>query len=266
MTITEQMQQKDCFTETERMIIQFLLQNSKRLEGVTIQEIAKETYSSNASIIRLCRKLGYKGFREFKVAFVREQESSKFVVNQVDYSQPFQPQTSTLEIVNSMYSLYRESMDLMQSQLDIAELEKMVTYLLNAERIFLFGIGDAKVALRGLMSKLLKIGCFPILATENIEEGNISKYITSRDCALFVTYSGSYASYSYCAKILKKNRVPMLLLTANTNSEIYRYSTCRICVPDRESDNKIAVFYSQIVFEYLLNLIYSLMYRENKKK
>lgn len=265
MAILEQIQQLERFTDTERAIIQYFLEKGQGIDKMPIQEIAESTYSSNASIIRLCRKLGYKGFREFKVALIRELESKKFVVNHVDYSVPFQPQESTETIVNRIYSLHKESMDAMQSALDIKELDAMVQHLLRARRVFLFGISDVNITLRGFMNKLLKIGIFPILATENTEEGNICPHITKDDCALFVTYSGSHTSYLYCAKILKKNHVPILLLTANPESPIYTYSTCRICVPDLERKEHIAVFYSQQVFIYILNLLYALLYREIKR-
>lgn len=266
MTIAEQLQLTENFTETEKTVIAFLLQNGWKLEKMTVHEIAEATFSSNASILRLCKKLGYKKFHEFKMAFMREQESGKFVVNQVDYSLPFKPQASTMEVVNSIYSLYSGGIDLIQSQMSISDLERMVAYLLKSNRIFLFGIGDVKLTLKSFMNKLLKIGCFPILATENIEERHVSTFITSKDCALFVTYGGNYISYADCLRILRRNHVPVLLLTANPNCELYRYSTCRICIPDQEKTEKVATFYSQIVFEYLLNLLYSLVYLEVKKK
>lgn len=266
MAILEQLQQIDKFTDTEKQIIDFFLEKGQDMDRMPIHEVAEDTYSSNATVIRLCRKLGYKGFREFKIAFIRELESKKFVVSHVDYSVPFQPQESMETIVNRIYSLHKESMDAMQSALDIKELDKMVRYLLKAKRIFLFGISDVNITLRGFMNKLLKIGIYPVLATENTEEGNICPHITKEDCALFVTYSGSHPTYLYCAKILKRNRVPILLLTANSESTIYSYGTCRICVPDLEKKEHIAVFYSQQVFGYILNLIYALLYRETMRK
>ena len=57
-----------------------------------------------------------------------------------------------------------------------------------------------------------------------------------------------------------------MLLTANKNSPIYDYCDYKICIPDQEKKENIATFYSQLVFEYLLNLIYSLIYRELERK
>jgi len=264
MTVLEKIRQSENFTDTENAIIQFLLKSSGQIEKIKIQDIVNASYSSKTSVIRFCQKLGYEGFREFKAAYIRETEASKYVVNTVDYTRPFEPQASTAEIVNSIYSLYRESMELMQSQLDITELERMADGMFRANRIFLYGIGDVKTILQTFMNMLLKIGCFPILATDNGEEGHISTFITKEDCALFVTYSGNYARYQSCTKILKRNHVPILLLTANPKSALYKLSTCRICVPNQEDKDNIATFYSQHVFGYLLNLLYSLMFKKYK--
>ena len=269
MKIVEQMQRSELFTDSEQKIIKYFIEHLNSIEKISINELASNTFSSNATIIRLCKKLGYTGYREFKLAFIREIESDKYVVKNVDYSNPFQPEESTASIVNSIYSLYREGMDMMQSQLDVNTLDHIVKQMVKAKRIFLFGISDVNITLKGFINKLVKIGIFPVLATDNVEEGHICPSITKDDCALFVSYSGKHKSYQYCVKILKRNHVPIMLLTANKNSPIYDYCDYKICIPDQEKKENIATFYSQLVFEYLLNLIYSLIYRElerTKKK
>ena len=152
-------------------------------------------------------------------------------------------------------------MDQVQSQLNLSDLEKIVKCLMDSRRIYLFGLGDVKLTIRSFMNKLAKIGIFPVLATENGEELFICSHITHDDCALFITYGANHASYRSCIGQLVKNNVPILALTANPDSGLVRHSAYHICVPDMEKQDKIATFYSQLVFEYLLNLIYALIYQ-----
>lgn len=261
MVILEKLQKKERFTESECMIADYLLQNHQRLSEITIHQLSQAAYTSNATIIRMCRKLGYKGFREFRVALARELESGKYVISTVDYSYPFMPSETTETIVNSIYSLHKKSMDQVQSQLNLSDLEKIVKCLMDSRRIYLFGLGDVKLTIRSFMNKLAKIGIFPVLATENGEELFICSHITHDDCALFITYGANHASYRSCIGQLVKNNVPILALTANPDSGLVRHSAYHICVPDMEKQDKIATFYSQLVFEYLLNLIYALIYQ-----
>ena len=44
------------------------------LEELSINDLAKKTYTSNATIIRLCRKTGYSGYKALKVDLIKERE------------------------------------------------------------------------------------------------------------------------------------------------------------------------------------------------
>ena len=108
MSILEQMQEEGDFTDTEKNIIQYILSNPSSLKEGTIGNIAQNTYSSNATIVRLCKKLGFQGIRDFRQAFLVELESNKYIVNSVDYTVPFETKETTDSIINRMYSLYKE--------------------------------------------------------------------------------------------------------------------------------------------------------------
>ena len=59
MTIIERMQSNMDFTDTEENIIHYILENPYSLMDITIGELAKNTYSSNATIVRFCKKMGF---------------------------------------------------------------------------------------------------------------------------------------------------------------------------------------------------------------
>lgn len=140
MGILEQLEQQQNFTQTEQVIANYLLQHRESLSHITIRELAEATHSSNATLIRFCKTLGYAGFREFRVALVKELEASKYTVHTIDYTRPFCATEPTETVVNRIYSLYKTTMDQVQSQLDLAVLEQIANCLMAADRIFLFGI------------------------------------------------------------------------------------------------------------------------------
>ena len=120
MTILEQMRSEGDFTDTEKNIIQYILSDPSSLKEGTIGNIAQNTYSSNATIVRLCKKLGFQGIRDFRQALLVELESKKYIVNSVDYTVPFETKETTDSIINRMYSLYKEGIDLLQSTIAAA--------------------------------------------------------------------------------------------------------------------------------------------------
>lgn len=265
MSIFEDIQKKQNFSETENQILQYIFTNQSEMEKMTINALATRTYSSNASIIRICHKLGFSGYRDFKIAFVRELENKKLVTNTIDYSYPFQIEESTSVIIQNMYSLFKESMNRMHTELDVRVLEQMVNTIENSERIFMFGLGDTKMTIRSFINKLAKINLFPVLATENGEEDYICQSIDSKDCVIFITYTGEHRVFDRCASSLRCRGIKVLVMTSNQESYIAKNCDCCICVPNLEKKERIATFYSQMVFEYVLNLIFSLLYRDFAK-
>lgn len=267
MTILEQMQAEVDFTDTEKNIIQYILSNPSSLKEGTIGNIAQNTYSSNATIVRFCKKLGFQGIRDFRQAFLVELESNKYIVNSVDYTVPFETKETTDSIINRMYSLYKEGIDLLQSRIDPRQMERIVECLTRSDRIFIMGFGDAKIAAKEFINKMVKINYFPVLATDNREELHVFPHITQKDCVLFITYGGKHASFDKGMKVLKRNHVKTMIITANEKSQLARECMYHIYLPDCEKEKKIGTFYSQLAFQYILNLLYALIYRDftNKK-
>lgn len=52
--------QENKYTETEKEVIDYLMNHLDLLDELSISDLAKKTYTSNATIIRLCRKAGYR--------------------------------------------------------------------------------------------------------------------------------------------------------------------------------------------------------------
>lgn len=54
--------------KSDNEILSYCIRNNKKISGMKVQEVADELYTSPASVIRFCKKLGFSGFSEFKAA------------------------------------------------------------------------------------------------------------------------------------------------------------------------------------------------------
>lgn len=73
-------------TKTERRIADYMLQHSETLYFTTAKDLAMELGVSDTSVIRLCRSLGYKGYKELQQSMQGElsrvMEQGKYVIPQ----------------------------------------------------------------------------------------------------------------------------------------------------------------------------------------
>lgn len=197
--------------------------------------------------------------------YLREMESLKYVNNDIDFSFPFNSDEPTWQIINSLSSMYKESIDLINGELDIDELEKIVDLLDRSNRVFVYAIGDSRISAMGFTNKLIKIGKFFYIVTDNREEAAFSMGATENDVALFIAYSKHYL-YKDCLRILLHNHCPIITITSLSTGILYKYSNYHILVPQKESNEKIATFYSQLSFQYVLSIIYSLLYKKYQNR
>lgn len=67
MGLIQQMKKQENMTERERDICNYMLEHPERVETISSRELGHATFTSAASVTRLCQKLGQKGFPEFKL-------------------------------------------------------------------------------------------------------------------------------------------------------------------------------------------------------
>lgn len=260
MNVIEKMTLSEHFSPLEKEIIHYIFSHRDQILDMSINRLAQETYSSNASIIRLCQKLDLKGFKEFKIAFAKALEQRQQQIY-VDYNYPFHSLETPSELIRDIASLSVSSIEACCRELDPKAVFQAANLIEASHHVLLFASGDSMIRAQSFENKLIKIGKFLTPTYYHGELETYSLFASSRDCALFITYSATAPLYVRAARILKSKKVPILTVTANPDSTLARLSTCVIAFPNLEDQaNSIATFYSQIAIEYILNVIYSQIY------
>lgn len=59
-------------TSSEQIIYQYFKDNLHSIIYLSLSDICKELYVSNATVIRFCQKIGFKGFNELKFQLKNE--------------------------------------------------------------------------------------------------------------------------------------------------------------------------------------------------
>ncbi|SET53044.1 transcriptional regulator, RpiR family [Enterococcus malodoratus] len=252
--------QKD-LTNTEKRIADYILRNLTTIPAINVADLAKDTYTSHSSVIRLAKKMGYEGFRDFRVAVSEVAHSELYRSNPVDANFPFLQQDSTKEIAKKIADLTINTVQRTYAQLDDTVLDETANLLAKAERIFLFAQGDSQIRARSFQNKLVKINKFLIIADEYADEDWNAASLTSKDCAIFITYRARVPQYERMLKHFMNENISSILLTGNSRSNLIPLATQSLVFTQEEMDFlKVSTFSSQVAFEYILDTLFSLLY------
>ncbi|MGW9528398.1 MurR/RpiR family transcriptional regulator [Paenibacillus terrae] len=262
MKILTQLSDMHNFTPNEKSIASYILTHKERILHLTVQELAKVTYTSHSAINRLTHKLGLSGFKEFIIKLALEFQQNTQNISNVDPNYPFSLGESSLQVAKEIAELMKETIEKNFAFMDDDLLSQTAQLLDRAERIFIYALGDSQIRAKSFQNKLFKINKYVVIATELSEWAHHTVNLTPRDCAIFLTYHGKSPSYIKAAQHFRRENIPFITITATNQSELANLSTICIQVPNDEVKlAKIGTFSSQIAFDYVLNVIYSCIYK-----
>ena len=93
------------FTSTEKVIANYITTHREEILQMSIQKLARETYTSTSAIMRLCARMGLSGFKEFKIRYAQELSEPTDDTTEIDPNFPFSPNDSVGEIAAQLQKL-----------------------------------------------------------------------------------------------------------------------------------------------------------------
>lgn len=127
----------DTLSVKEKCIADYILENGSKVAKMTVAEIAAEADASQATVVRFCRSLGFKGLAEFKL-YLDNASLSK----EADYSD-LSTDESEMAIAQKTAVIYKGLIDETLAVLDSDSLKEAVKALDEASQIVMFGAGGS---------------------------------------------------------------------------------------------------------------------------
>lgn len=97
MTIFEQFEKLSLSTN-EQAVANYILQNSSSAVTMSIKELANAAFTSTTTIIRLCKKLGFHGYKEFKIQLSKDVSFEMVKEFPIDVNAPFSVEDTSVSI------------------------------------------------------------------------------------------------------------------------------------------------------------------------
>lgn len=260
MKINTLLQEKTNFSPNESVIAGYILSHKDQVLQMSIQKLAKATYTSTSSVMRLCNRLNLKGYKEFKIQYAQEL-SHPDTVQEIDPNFPFSRDDSTGQIASQLEHLTCQSLQDAREALSLSDMQKACQLIHAAKRTAIFGIGDAYLAGLTFQARMMRAGISFLTTPVYGEQHHLSQTLNDDDCGLLLSYSGMTQSTIACAEVLKQNHVPTVCITASAKSTLAKACTVSLILPAKETKyHRIASFFSGAAMNYYLDVMYSCLY------
>lgn len=158
MLLVDMLTKKDNFSKSEEIIADYILNLGENIKEYYARNIAKETYTSPATVLNLCKKVGQSGYQNFKNAYLEEIEYLNRQFGVINPNVPFDKGDTIYKVANKIGILYKETIDDTLSLLHHDLFQKAVQILIYSENIHIYSKGTALNIAESFKEKMMKIG------------------------------------------------------------------------------------------------------------
>ena len=141
----------------EARVGRVVLDNPALAASLTITELAHRAETSETTVVRFCRALGFRGYPELRLTLATEAgRAQRRDMRQV--GSDIGPGDDLAAVVQKISYADARAVEDTASQLHLPTLEAVVTALVNAGRVDIYGVGASAFVALDLQQKLHRIG------------------------------------------------------------------------------------------------------------
>ena len=220
-------------SSTERQIAQFILDNPDETTTLTIRELARRSFSSPSSVVRICRVIGFQGYKELRHALTLE--------------------LATLGVTHKNIQSLLDT----QRLLLLDELEQCVELIANARTVLLFGIGSSLCVAKDTYLKFLRLDKPCVVNEDSHSQLLQARNATAQDVGIVFSYSGQTMEMIQCIKEMKAGGAPVIAVTRYYPSEVAQLADHVLYVAANESLFRNGAMSSRLSQLNVMDILYT---------
>lgn len=243
------------FSPTEQEVAAHILANPQAVVDMSIHELAKYTFSSASTIVRLCHHTGYGGYKEFRKAVTYElaQREQTRRTEQKEIARS----DSLEELIDKITYKNIISLEETKELLDVEVLRECVDLLRRANVVYLFGMGASLCVAKDAYLKFLRMNKLCVINEDWHSQLLQARNATARDAALVISYSGATVEVIECMKALKENRTPIIAITRCVSSPVTELADHKLYTSSNESIFRSGAISSRISQLNIIDILHT---------
>lgn len=249
----------DSMGKSEKKIAEWVLLHPNEILSISISELAEKSQSSEATIVRFSRRLGFSGFQDFKISFA-------------DYSvnEPVNPHISKDDSCVDVFSKVANdiciSLEKTKNSIDKDALEAASDAITSARKVVIFGLGNSASTAIDAAHKFIRTGINAIAYSDNHMQAIAASHLSKDDVAIGISHSGSSIDVVDALRIAKDNGATTISISGLNKSPITKVSDINLITFADETKYSILALNSRIVQLAIIDTLYfAIILHSNKK-
>lgn len=193
---------------SERIAAEWVLAHPKEASRSTLAHVADECGISEPTVIRFCRRIGLKGFRELGIRLAESMSNPASYVHR-----DVRPDDASSDAVLKVLDASIQTLIDMRAQLSMMPIDSAVETMLNARQIAFAGLGASGHVARDACHKFFRLGipCSSLFDTPMILQ--FASIADPDDVLVLLSHTGRWSEFTDAARLAKSRGATVIAIT-----------------------------------------------------
>lgn len=198
----------------ERKVADFILAYPQRVTQMSMAELSAETETSDATIMRMCRRIDQSGFYQLKINLAMEANEA---VATLDAS--LADESAPADVV-SLVDVIAANVAQLSKDISMEQVEECVRLIAGARTVFSFGWGNTSIVAEDFAQRVMRYGA-NTFTSDNMEYMMRGIVLGSTDDVLVAfSRSGESIYTAECCKLARANGLKVVAVTGDERSSV----------------------------------------------
>ncbi|AMC08138.1 MurR/RpiR family transcriptional regulator [Turicibacter sp. H121] len=257
-----ELKQMNKLTSTEQGIVNYILTYPEELEKISSRQLAELTYTSPATVVRICQKLGFSGYSEFKIKYLQEVNQTPRM-DQINRTNPITSEDSLHRIVNKVAALEITAIEQTKKGIDLDQLNRVSELLNQATCIDFYAFDNNLHLAKNACSHFLYAGKQAIIHDSSNAQFMQAFASVEGHVAIIISRTGENPMLYRIATILCEKKIPLLVLTESRHSSLAKISTEHLYLYNVHRFTDMGTILFQTSVQYLFDLLFAILFSRN---
>ncbi|GGN04854.1 transcriptional regulator [Thermus composti] len=229
-----------------------LLEDPRAMVRASIREVARAAGVSTSAATRLSRKLGFRDFRELKVALALEVGSLSSLPPSLDVRPHDAPELVLQKVFRAEIQALEEAL----LGMDGKAFAQAVDLLLGARRIGIFAVGSSVPVALDAYYRFLRIGLPVFMTPETHMQTVAASLLGPEDVGFFISHTGRSRELLESLEEAHRAQAWILALTSFAQSPLVGKATVALVAPVREAAFRVEAMATRVVHLAVVDALY----------
>ncbi|MFH1512804.1 MAG: MurR/RpiR family transcriptional regulator, partial [Bacillota bacterium] len=207
---------------------------------------------SDATVVRLCKRLRMHGYQELKVTLAQDIVSPLERIHEA-----VTESDSCGEVMSKVFRTTIQALQYTERIVNRQQLEQAVAALDEAQRIVILGMGNSAAVAKDMQHKLLRLGLQATAYDDNHMSRIVCTHLKPGDVCVCISHSGSSRDVVDAARMAHDNGAKVISMTGVGKSPLSETADIRLETASKEAQYHILALASRIAQYTLIDSIYT---------